>query len=212
LTTFKDTIDLLVGDVMIEKLSNAVSNSAYFVMILTPSYIKSEWCKQESQHYLTRKLERGTGAILPILAGDCDIPEFIRIYKYLNLQSQSIEYCCQEIFRRVSKDSYEIDERDHIRKYPDWVDRACEIASLARRSATHILRNEDEQWHHKQLHDHYYEVVEIRTHLSARLKMDWDSLLEELQNSIYGFRGTSEDRERIERARIAIRDKAQRDF
>jgi len=95
---------------------------------------------------------------------------------------------------------------------PDWVDRACQIASLARRSATHILRKENERKHYKELENLYQEVVSIRTNLSARLPAEWDELLEKLQNSIYGFQGTPEDKEKIERARKALRDRAQIDF
>ena len=212
LSTFKDTTDILIGDVVIERLSEAISNSSYFIMVMTPSYFQSGWCKQESFHFLTSKLDRGTGAVLPILSTPCSIPDFIRPYKYFDLQFQSQETCLHAILNRIQRDIYKVDERKSITKFPDWVDEVCEIGSLARRSATHILRKENEDWHYKQLEDIYYKVCSIRTHLSARLKAEWDGLLEELQNSVYGFRGTEEDRERIERARHAIRDNAQRDF
>ena len=97
-------------------------------------------------------------------------------------------------------------------KFPQWLDDACEIGSLARRSATHILRGEDQDWHREQLEELYYKLCEIRTGGSSRLSGDWDALLEELQNSIHAFHGTERDRERIEHAREALRDRGQREF
>jgi hypothetical protein len=97
-------------------------------------------------------------------------------------------------------------------KFPGWAHEACEIGSLARRSATHIIRKESQDWHYKSLEDLYYRVCKVRTERSARLTRRWDELHEELQNSIHDFRGTENDQIRIERARTAIREQAQREF
>lgn len=99
-----------------------------------------------------------------------------------------------------------------VSKSPPWFDEACEIGSLARRSAIHILRGENAEWHYKQLEELYYKVCSIRTSESARLNRQWDGLLEELQNSVYAFGGTEGDRQRIERARQVLRDKGQEEF
>jgi len=93
-----------------------------------------------------------------------------------------------------------------------WLRDACEIGSLARRCATHLLRGEDPDWHAARLGDLYLEVCAIRTEFSAELTPEQDGQLEELQNSIYRFPHcrTEEDRIRIEKARTALRDAGQR--
>jgi hypothetical protein len=201
-----------VGEVVIERLSEAMSTSAYFIMVMSPGYFASGWCKQEAFEYLTSKLDRGVGAVLPLLAVPCDVPVFIRPLKYLDLGRIELEDCCAHVLRRIKADIGSTGNRWQPSKFPQWLDKACEIASLARRSATHILRNENKDWHKNQLEDLYYKVCSIRTSGSARLNSHWDGLLEELQNSVCAFRDTEEDRQRIEQARKALREKAQKEF
>lgn len=212
LVTFKDTTDILVGEVVLEMLSEAIASSAYFIMLMSPGYFASGWCKQEAFEYLTSKLDRGIGAVLPILAVPCDVPKFIRPLKYLDLSRIELEDCCVKVLRRIQRDIGRTGTRWKPSKFPQWLDEACEIASLARRSATHILRNENKDWHKNQLEDLYYKICSIRTSGSSRLNYHWDELLEELQNSIHGFRDTEKDRQRIEQARKALRERGQKEF
>jgi hypothetical protein len=140
LRTFRDTTDLLVGELMLDRLSRAMSESSYFLMVMTPAYFESGWCRQEVFEYLTSKLDSRQGAVLPILAKSCEPPPFIRPYKWIDLSRTSVEDCAGQIVSRIRADLPQDRPLALPSKFPGWVDEACEIGSLARRSATHILR------------------------------------------------------------------------
>jgi len=70
---FQD-VGLAPGDLWPERLSKELENATFLIAILTPSYLKSEFCRKEITTFLEKEGRRGqTGLIFPIYYVDSPI-------------------------------------------------------------------------------------------------------------------------------------------
>ena len=65
---------LAVGDSIIEKISSAVTTSAYVIAILSPHSVESAWVKKELSLAMTGELHQNRVKVLPAMVVDCDLP------------------------------------------------------------------------------------------------------------------------------------------
>ena len=73
-----DETELLVGDSLIDRISQAIDEADYVVAILSPSSVRSSWVQQELRQAMTQEVENRFVKVLPVLISDCDLPEFLR--------------------------------------------------------------------------------------------------------------------------------------
>lgn len=81
---FVDRESLLTSDVWETKIRGALDSSRLLVAIVSPSYVRSEWCKKEWEAFVLRELEMrkngqlsdGQGLIFPILLFPLDRGRF----------------------------------------------------------------------------------------------------------------------------------------
>ena len=62
-----DTWELKVGDSLIQKVQEALTDSSALLVILSKSSVESEWCKKELSAGLIRELEEKKGYIKVVL-------------------------------------------------------------------------------------------------------------------------------------------------
>lgn len=81
-----DRWELSVGDSIIDKIQEAIQESSAFIIVLSRSSMKSEWCKKELSSGLLRELEEKRVVVLPLLLEDCELPIFLRGKMYADFR------------------------------------------------------------------------------------------------------------------------------
>jgi hypothetical protein len=71
LTVFIDTGEILIGEILRERLKQGVSHSRHTVIVLTPDWLKSEWCQYEEQLASANDPLRRRRNVLPLLLKPC---------------------------------------------------------------------------------------------------------------------------------------------
>ena len=82
-----DRWELKVGDSLIQKVQDAITDSSALLVILSKSSVESEWCKKELSVGLIRELEEKKVVVLPVLYEDCNRPLFLRDKMYADFRT-----------------------------------------------------------------------------------------------------------------------------
>lgn len=91
LSVLIDFKDFSAGAFGIEQMENAVTNCRKIVLVLTPKFVESEWCKLEN--VMAQTLDPGASRrkLIPILKERCDLPLRLRTLHYRNLTANDPE-------------------------------------------------------------------------------------------------------------------------
>lgn len=85
-TVWVDTWELNVGDSIIQRIQDAITESDALLVILSKASVESEWCKKELGTGLIRELDEKRVIVLPVLLENCEIPLFLRDKMYADLR------------------------------------------------------------------------------------------------------------------------------
>jgi hypothetical protein len=86
IAVWMDRIELNVGDSLLDRIQTAITESGYLAVVLSKSFVKSEWCKTELNAGLVRELDGRRVVVLPILKEKCEIPPFLRSKLYADFR------------------------------------------------------------------------------------------------------------------------------
>jgi WD40 repeat protein len=77
-----DLWEITVGDSLLERIEQGISDADYVAVILSKHSVESKWVKEELRIALMKTLEGGQKIVLPILVEECEIPVFLthRVY------------------------------------------------------------------------------------------------------------------------------------
>ncbi|XP_066280339.1 toll-like receptor 2 [Branchiostoma lanceolatum] len=82
--------DFVPGKRVIDNIIYSIENSYKTLLILTPNFVTSEWCKDETQQALMESLKSKTGRVIPIMLDKCDVPASVRTITYLDVSRDAI--------------------------------------------------------------------------------------------------------------------------
>lgn len=77
ITVWFDQWELKVGDLLVERIGNAITAQDYLIVILSRASVKSAWVMKELGAGLIRELEEKRVVVFPVVIEDCDIPPFL---------------------------------------------------------------------------------------------------------------------------------------
>ena len=86
-----DRWELSIGDLLITKIQNALTESDAILIVLSKNSVASEWCKKELNSGLLRELEEKRVLVLPCVIDDCEIPLFLREKLYADFRKNPAE-------------------------------------------------------------------------------------------------------------------------
>jgi len=86
-TVWLDERQLRVGDSLVERISEGLKDSGYFIIVLSKASVESNWVKAELNASLIEELSDKGTVILPALIEDCDVPVLLRDRKYADFRS-----------------------------------------------------------------------------------------------------------------------------
>ena len=73
-----DRWEMNVGDSITERVSSAITEASFLIVVLSKHSVESPWCKREINTGLMLELEKRRVVVLPILLEDCGIPLFLQ--------------------------------------------------------------------------------------------------------------------------------------
>ena len=79
-----DITDLEGGDVWIRKIYQAIKTSQYFIVVLTPASIESNWVTEEYAEALNLLRKRQLRKIVPLMLEQCEPPFGLTTTNYIN--------------------------------------------------------------------------------------------------------------------------------
>jgi len=103
LDIFIDEWSLKPGDSIVQKINQAIRDSDYLIVILSPDSVQSPWVQAEINAALMRQLGKRNISIIPVLYRQCSIPPLLAPYVYVNFTTSSYEdglIKLLEVFRR----------------------------------------------------------------------------------------------------------------
>lgn len=81
-----DRWELKVGDSLINRIQDAITEAGALLVILSKASVQSEWCKKELSAGLVRELGEKRVLVLPVVIEDCEIPLFLRDKLYADFR------------------------------------------------------------------------------------------------------------------------------
>ena len=81
-----DRWELKVGDSLIKRVQEAITQADALIVILSKTSVDSEWCKQELTAGLVTELESKSVFVLPVIVEDCEIPLFLKDKLYADFR------------------------------------------------------------------------------------------------------------------------------
>jgi TIR domain len=84
--TWYDDWELLPGDSMIERIEAAISKSDVLLVLLSRSSVDSQWVRRELSAGLARQLSGKGVMVIPVVVGDCEIPDMLANTKHVDLR------------------------------------------------------------------------------------------------------------------------------
>ncbi len=81
-----DKWEMLPGDSLTRKIGEAILENDFFIVILSPNSVNSEWVQQELSVALNREFGERRVRVIPALLHDCEVPPFLRDKVYANFQ------------------------------------------------------------------------------------------------------------------------------
>jgi glucokinase len=94
-TVWQDTVELLVGQDIVQRVFGGITRCRYFAILLTPRSVESRWVHEELSTAKILAIE-GKTILLPLLYEDCDIPGPLLSKQFIDF-SDSFERGMQEL-------------------------------------------------------------------------------------------------------------------
>jgi hypothetical protein len=130
-----DRWELNVGDSLIRRIEEAITEASAIVVVLSKASVESEWVRKELSAGLIRELEEKRVVVLPILLEDCAIPLFLRDKKYADFR-KDFDTGLRQVLDAIAKVTNDTQGRaelvsGHIDWSTDWTVSESGIVTVA---------------------------------------------------------------------------------
>lgn len=100
-----DQGELLVGDSLIDRISEAIAEFDFVAALVSPASVQSNWCRKEIALAMARQLQRGLRpvTVLPVRVGDVEMPPLLRNVKWMPLDPKYVAYCATRLVTDASR-------------------------------------------------------------------------------------------------------------
>ncbi len=111
-----DEWEIRVGDSLIQKIENGITNTSYLAVVLSAESVASAWVQEELRAALNRQLSERKTIVLPILLNDCEIPLFLRDKKYADFR-KDYSFGLENLAHAISSPDVGTRGREEIKEY-----------------------------------------------------------------------------------------------
>lgn len=96
-----DTVEIKVGDIFIDKISEGIDKMDYVGVVLSPDSVNSPWVQKELEIAMTQEIQGKKIKVLPILYRKCEIPNFLMGKLYADFtEEERYEMALEKIIDR----------------------------------------------------------------------------------------------------------------
>jgi hypothetical protein len=81
-----DKFDIQIGDSIPGKINEGLSESKYFIIIISQNSVKSRWVQEELNAALVKQIASNGTFLLPVLIDDCSIPPLLSHRHYADFR------------------------------------------------------------------------------------------------------------------------------
>jgi hypothetical protein len=95
-----DSGELRVGENFMRRIEDALEQSRYFLLVISPEYLSSQWNSFELGVALSRDASSNGGHILPVLVRDAEVsslPTPVSKYQVLNAKQLPVEQIAAKV-------------------------------------------------------------------------------------------------------------------
>lgn len=85
--TWIDESEIKIGDSLIAKIRAGIDNVDYIIALISKYSVESEWVLKELDIAMNKEIEGKKVVVLPILAGKCELPGFLKGKLYLDMST-----------------------------------------------------------------------------------------------------------------------------
>jgi hypothetical protein len=89
-----DEAEIKVGDSLTDKVGKAITENAFFGVVISKHSAKSAWVERELQIALQREFREKRVVVLPILLDDSELPVFLSDKLYADFSAPEKYYSC----------------------------------------------------------------------------------------------------------------------
>jgi hypothetical protein len=82
-----DETELLLGDSIVGKISDAIRDTNYLIVVLSRSAVSSPWVQRELNAALMKELSQKGMLVIPIRIDDCEVPPILQDRVYADLRA-----------------------------------------------------------------------------------------------------------------------------
>jgi len=100
-----DRWEMTPGDSLVSAVQAALEQAGAIIVVLSPDYINSQWCKKELNAGFIKELENSGNTIIPLLLIDCERPIFLREKVWADFRKEfdkPFSYLMEAIAKHVS--------------------------------------------------------------------------------------------------------------
>jgi hypothetical protein len=98
-----DEFEMLPGESLHERIEQGILKSSWFLIVLSPNSVQSNWCKKELYSALQIEFERDNVYVIPVIHRACTIPLFLKDKFTVDLQGKKYEVGITSIFKGFKK-------------------------------------------------------------------------------------------------------------
>ncbi len=85
--TWIDESEIKVGDSLIAKIRKGIDDVDYLIALISKYSVESEWVLKELDIAMNKEIEGKKVVVLPVLAGKCDLPGFLKGKLYVDMST-----------------------------------------------------------------------------------------------------------------------------
>jgi len=85
--SWMDEVEIRVGFSLRRSIESGIVESSYFVIVLSPDAVESQWVQRELDVALLREIRERNIFLLPVLYKECNIPPMIAPKKYADFRT-----------------------------------------------------------------------------------------------------------------------------
>jgi len=89
LRVWLDQWNIRPGESFAAAIDQAIKESRFILIVMSPPYFQSVWTQQEWQYALANEVEGGGVRLIPLLYQDCDIPPMLRTKQWVDFRDQA---------------------------------------------------------------------------------------------------------------------------
>jgi len=100
-----DQGELLIGDSLIERISEAIAEFDFVAALVSPASVESNWCRKEIALAMSKQLHRGARrvTVLPLRVGEVTMPASLTDVKWLQLDPDALGQCAVQVVADASR-------------------------------------------------------------------------------------------------------------